>query len=224
MSRTSLGYFEAPLTQEERDMITVPFLGNKNKHAQISMFNALAKEVDNLLRFTRGNYLDLPTIAQMENDLSIILNCWSTESNLKCHTKEFSNKEVFNISVIDNTVTPSAGLALLAKGLYPNTFVTITQEDINYSFIDFANSNIELFSQPSSKEVVAGYDVINKMLTQYIDREIESSHIGRERVLDHSKFIGELIKTIKGSATNVTIENERTPFSIQPYVQETKDE
>ena len=34
MSRTPLGYFELPLTQEERDMIVVPFLGYKNKIEQ----------------------------------------------------------------------------------------------------------------------------------------------------------------------------------------------
>lgn len=114
----------------------------------------------------------------------------------------------------------SNNLNLLKSGLYPEALCTITIADMGQDFVDFANNNIDLFYQPNK----GPYGAANALLNKYINDQIESSNIGNRPILDHSKFISELIKTIKGPDTNVTIENERAPFSIQPYVQETKDE
>ncbi len=223
MSRTPLGYFELPLTQEERDMIVVPFLGYKNKIEQCVIHSEIMARVNRAANVYAGCTIDAELGRIIDDQFADIIARYGNELKNKYSVKVID--KLFDpvslwVKLLGGDFIVSNNLNLLKSGLYPEALCTITIADMGQDFVDFANNNIDLFYQPNK----GPYGAANALLNKYINDQIESSNIGNRPILDHSKFISELIKTIKGPDTNVTIENERAPFSIQPYVQETKDE
>lgn len=223
MSRTPLGYFESPLSQEERDMIAVPFLGNKNKNVQQQIYRDLEQKVNNVVSIYSGCAIDQELMEIINEEFSGIIFKHKQELYLKYSRQDID--DLFNpnklwITLINGEIVTSEMLKLLSQGLCPFTLARITKEDIEYHFVDFANNNIELFLSDCIK---SDYAIINEMLSNYIDQQVTSSHIGNKTILDHSEFITQLINTFKKTQANADIENNQIPFTISSYTEKNKN-
>lgn len=193
MSRTSLGYFEAPLTQEERDMIAVPFLGYKNKIEQCVIHSEIMARVNRAANVYAGCAIDAELGCIIDDQFADIIARYGNELKNKYSVKVID--KLFDpvslwVKLLGGDFIVSNNLNLLKSGLYPEALCTITIADMGQDFVDFANNNIDLFYQPNK----GPYGAANALLNKYINDQIESSNIGNRPILDHSKFISELIK------------------------------